>query len=202
MPKLATFVLMHCWEESLRGIVRTLRFCWNSYDPAADDIECIRQCCEQSAKHTSTDSWTTTTTDTTCPSLTSEWLRQLLAAGLVSLSHAKKTVRRSAMARECHSNPRTQPRNSLLNMLLAEVEAVEAVQAMQRCFQNDVQQCLDACPRRHSQLTVIGQLFGLHSLPPNARRRQSDDDKTLLSKRSRRAPRHCRHTRCFATLIL
>ena len=27
------------------------------------------------------------------------------------------------------------------------VEAVEAVQAVQRCFEEDVQQCLDACPR-------------------------------------------------------
>ena len=32
-------------------------------------------------------------------------------------------------------------------MVLAEVEAVEPVQAVQRCFDEDVQQCLDACPR-------------------------------------------------------
>ena len=42
------------------------------------------------------------------------------------------------MARECRS---------LLLLVLAEVEAVEAVQAVQRCFEEDVQQCLDACPR-------------------------------------------------------
>ena len=34
-----------------------------------------------------------------------------------------------------------------LHLVLAEVEAVEAVQALQRCFEKDAQQCLDACPR-------------------------------------------------------
>ena len=42
------------------------------------------------------------------------------------------------MARECRS---------LLLFVLADVEAVEVVQAVQRCFDEDVQQCLDACPR-------------------------------------------------------
>ena len=59
----------------------------------------------------------------------------------------EKPVPRSAMARQCRSGQRTQPAYSLLHLVLAEVQAVEAVQAVQRCFEEDVQQCLDACPR-------------------------------------------------------
>ena len=59
----------------------------------------------------------------------------------------EKPVPRSAMARQCRTSQRTQPANSLLHLVLAEVQAVEAVQAVQRCFEKDAQQCLDECPR-------------------------------------------------------
>ena len=59
-------------------------------------------------------------------------------------------------------------------LVLAEVEAVEAVQAVQRCFDEDVQQCLDACPRslrvrsrgRYvSQVNAVRQTDGPHHSP-------------------------------------
>ena len=49
----------------------------------------------------------------------------------------EKPVPRSAVARQCRSG----------HLVLVEVQAVEAVLAVQRCFEEDVQQCLDACPR-------------------------------------------------------
>ena len=54
------------------------------------------------------------------------------------------------------------------------VEVVEAVQAVQRCFGEDVQQCLDACPRslrvrnreRYvSQVNAVKQTDGPRRLP-------------------------------------
>ena len=73
------------------------------------------------------------------------------------------------MARECRS---------LLLFVLAEVEAVEAVQAVQRCFEEDVQQCLDACPRslrvrsrgRHvSQVNAVRQTDSPRRFPQRSR---------------------------------
>ena len=81
----------------------------------------------------------------------------------------EKRVPRSAMARECRS---------LLLLVLAEVEAVEAVQAVQRCFEEDVQQCLDACPRslrvrsrgRYvSQVNAVRQTDGPRRVPQRSK---------------------------------
>ena len=58
------------------------------------------------------------------------------------------------------------------------VEAVEAVQAVQRCFGEDVQQCLDACPRslrvRHreryvSQVNAVRQTDGPRRVPQRSK---------------------------------
>ena len=73
------------------------------------------------------------------------------------------------MARECRS---------LLLFVLAEVETLKAVQAVQRCFDEDVQQCLDACPRslrvrsrgRHvSQVNALRQTDGPRRVPQRSR---------------------------------
>ena len=63
-------------------------------------------------------------------------------------------------------------------MVLAEVEAVEPVQAVQRCFDEDVQQCLDACPRslrvrsrgRYvSQVNAVRQTDGPRRVPQRSK---------------------------------
>ena len=54
----------------------------------------------------------------------------------------EKPVPRSPIPRQCRTSQRTQPANSLLHLVLAEIQAVEAVRTMQRCFEEDVQQCL------------------------------------------------------------
>ena len=58
------------------------------------------------------------------------------------------------------------------------VEAVDAVQAVQRCFGEDVQQCLDACPRslrvrnreRYvSQINAVRQTDGPRRVPQRSK---------------------------------
>ena len=82
---------------------------------------------------------------------------------------SEKRVPRCATAPECRS---------LLLLVLAEVEAVEAVQAVQRCFGEDVQQCLDACPRslrvrnreRYvSQVNAVRQTDGPRRVPQRSK---------------------------------
>ena len=59
----------------------------------------------------------------------------------------EKPVPRSPIPRQCRTSQRTQTAYSLLHRVLAEIEAVEAVRTMQRCFEADVVEAVKTMQR-------------------------------------------------------